>query len=101
MGLLSFLKPSRPPATPPPLPRGSFTLDKSGKILTSTLPATFSKEQILEIGGTVLKTFRAAQAMQMPLSEFTFTFTALKLTARELRGGAIIFLAPREFGKNT
>jgi len=39
--------------------------------------------------------FRQARKAQLPLAEMTIHFSSLKITARELRGGAIIFLAPK------
>ena len=38
---------------------------------------------------------RSQPAGGIPLTELIADYSALKLTARELRGGAIIFLAPR------
>lgn len=97
MGLLSFIKgDSRAPAA---LPKGSFSVDKLGKIISSTLPSQFPTETLMEIGAAVLKTFRAAEKARLALTEISFNFSGLKLTARELRGGAIIFLSPRELGR--
>ena len=39
--------------------------------------------------------FREARAAQMPLAEVSLHFGSLRITARELRGGAIIFLFPQ------
>jgi len=47
----------------------------------------------------VLSTFQAAREAGIPLTELIADYAALKLTARELRGGAIIFLAPRSLGQ--
>ena len=77
------------------LPSGSFTVDRDGRVLISTLPNSFPRKVIDEVGQDVLKTFRAAQQAQVPLSELVINFSSLKLTARELRGGAIIFLSPQ------
>ncbi len=77
------------------LPAGSFTLDRDGQILTSTLPRSFPLKRVRDIGSRVLASFRAAQEAQMPLSEIIIHYAALKLLARELRGGAIIFLMPQ------
>jgi hypothetical protein len=54
---------------------------------------------VAEITTAVLATFQAAREAQMPLTEIVADYSALKLTARELRGGAIIFLAPRSLGQ--
>ena len=80
------------------LPTGSFTLDPSGRIVASTLPRSFPAEQVRHIGELVLNTFQLARDARIPLSELIADYAALKLTARELRGGAIIFLAPRSLG---
>jgi hypothetical protein len=39
--------------------------------------------------------FRQARDAQMPLAEFSIHFASLRITAREMRGGAVIFLSPR------
>jgi hypothetical protein len=94
MGLLTRFTQS-PQAKPVRLPNGSFTVDPDGRLMASTIPQTFPQSLIAEIAALVLKTFRAAQASDLPLTEFVAEFSGLKLTARELRGGAIIFLMPR------
>ena len=43
----------------------------------------------------MLELFREARAGQMPLAEVSLHFGSLRITARELRGGAIIFLFPQ------
>ncbi len=81
------------------LPTGSFTLDPGGRVVASTLPRSFPAEQVRQIGALVLSTFLAAREAGIPLTELIADYAALKLTARELRGGAIIFLAPRSLGQ--
>jgi hypothetical protein len=93
MGILNLF--ARPPARLRPLPRGSFTVDREGRVLASTLPQSFPAALAESIAGRVLQAFRSAQAAQAPLSEVVVRYSSLKLTARELRGGAIIFLAPQ------
>jgi hypothetical protein len=93
MGLLKlFSRPSKPQLIR--LPAGSFTLDKDGAIMTSTLPHSFPEAYLHEIGDQVLASFREARKAQMPLAELIIHFATLKVLARELRGGAIIFLMP-------
>ena len=77
------------------LPSGSFTLDRDGNIMTSTLPQTFPTADIQQIGQAVLAAFHAAEKAQMPLSELIINYAALRILARELRGGAIVFLMPQ------
>ncbi len=76
------------------LPTGSFTVDPAGQLITSTLPQSFPAICVAEMAQAVLSAFRLAQEAQVPLTEITVNYSALKLTARELRGGAIIFLSP-------
>jgi hypothetical protein len=81
------------------LTSGSFTVDAQGKILISTMPHTFPEAWAEQIGQHVVASFRLAQAAQVPLREIVAEFSALKLTARALRGGAIVFLSPQGLGR--
>lgn len=81
------------------LPSGSFTLDPTGKIVASTLPHSFPEARLRQIGDLVLSTFQSAREAKIPLTELIADYSTLRLTARELRGGAIIFLAPRSLGE--
>lgn len=93
MGLLSlFSKPTRPLR---PLPRGSFTVDRDGRVIASTLPQVYPTAFVEGIGRTIVAAFQAAEAAQTPFYEIVVRYANLKLTARELRGGAIIFLVPQ------
>jgi hypothetical protein len=93
MGLLSFFaKPAKP--TLVRLPSGSFTVDRTGRVLVSTLPSSFPAEHMNDIATQVLAAFREAQAAQLALHELVIHFPSLKVIARELRGGALIFLVP-------
>jgi len=71
-----------------------MTVDRNARIVASTISSAQSPELLEEIGGRVLRLFREAQKAQMPLSELTIQFASLKINAREMRGGAIIFLSP-------
>jgi hypothetical protein len=76
------------------LPSGSFTVDRNGQIVVSTLPQAFPKALLREIADRVLKTWRGAQEAQLPLSELVVRYSGFKLTARNMRGGAMVFLTP-------
>ena len=80
---------------PAPLPSGSFTIDREGEILTTTVSSTFPKQSLKEMGALVLKTFRDATPFELAFAELVVNFGSITLRARELRGGAIIFLSPR------
>jgi hypothetical protein len=98
MGLLGFFKKAST-LNLVRLPNGSFTVDASGKILISTLPQAFPESWAVQIGRVVLASFHNAEAAQMPLRELVAEYSTLKLTARSLRGGAIVFLAPQAVGR--
>jgi hypothetical protein len=100
MGFLSFFSKSIETQRLIRLPSGSFTLDADGKIMTSTLPQSFPESRMREIGQHVLVSLRAAKQAQLPLSELIINYATLKLLARELRGGAIIFLMPQNFNQS-
>jgi hypothetical protein len=93
MGLMKLFARSAPPLTR--LPNGCFTLDRTGRVLVGTLPSSFPADIVREIGRHVLDTFREAQAAQLPLAELVVHYGSLKIVARELRGGAIVFLSPK------
>jgi hypothetical protein len=94
MGFLNLSSWSAP-QTPKRLPTGSFTIDATGKVLTSTLPQSFPKQQMVELGKTVVASFREAHDAGIVFSELVFNYAALKITAREMRGGAMIFIASK------
>lgn len=94
MGLLNLFSRGEETVHLPRLFSGSITVDAEGNVLTSTLPRSYPETHVHEIGLRVLQIFRDAKVSQMPLTELVMEFPVLKITARELRGGAIIFLAP-------
>ena len=77
------------------LPVGSITVDRDGQLVTSTVSSAYPRALLGEIGREVLVLFREARAAQMPLAEVSIHFGSLLITARELRGGAVIFLLPQ------
>jgi hypothetical protein len=86
-------------ARPPRLPAGSFTVDSEGRVMSSTLPHSFSATNLDEIAQEVLLYFQSAQLAHLPVRELIVHYPALRLSARELRGGAIVFLSPRAPGR--
>ena len=92
MGLLSFFSRPAPPLTR--LPSGCFTMDSAGNVVVATVSSSFPAALVREIGQKVLETFREAQQAQLPLAELVVHYGSLKIVARELRGGALVFLTP-------
>jgi len=93
MGMLSLF--SKPATSPRRLPSGTFTVDREGRVVISTLPSSFPGALMRELGRQITITFREAQKAEVPLSELIIHYSSLKVTARELRGGAIVFLSPQ------
>lgn len=92
MGLLKIF--SKPGAAVHRLPSGTITVDRQGDVVTTTISSAYPDAQLREIAGEVLALFKEARTAQMPLSSLTIDFASLRITAREMRGGAIIFLNP-------
>jgi len=99
MGLLSLF--SKPEPTLVRLPSGSFTVDRSGRIVVSTLPSSFPENLMDEISTHVRDAFQDAKDAHMTLTELVIHYPSLKIVARELRGGALIFLVPINLASNT
>ncbi len=93
MGFLKRFFRSR--ATVQQLPTGSLTVDRDGHVVTSTVSSVYPRALLRDIGLEVLSLFREARAAQVPLAEVNIQFASLNITARELRGGAVIFLLPQ------
>jgi hypothetical protein len=93
MGILKLFSRSGP--TLQALPSGSVTVDRHGAIVVSTVSSTYRSDLLQDIAREVLRLFREARAAHVAMVEFNIHFASLQITARELRGGAIIFLSPK------
>ncbi|MGO8766355.1 MAG: hypothetical protein ACLQSR_14610 [Limisphaerales bacterium] len=93
MGILSRLFGSRPVIHS--LPAGSLTVSRKGEVLTSTVSSAYPKPMLVEIAREVLRQFQEARQAQLSLGELTLHFASLRITAREIQGGAVIFLSPQ------
>jgi hypothetical protein len=93
MGLLNLF--SKPAPTLLRLPAGSFTVDRDGRVLTGTLPSSFPAQLVRQIAEHVRAAFSEAAVAHLPLAELIIHYPSFKISARELRGGAIIYLAPK------
>ncbi len=88
---------SQTPITPARFPRGSYTVCSSGKIVVSTLPGNFPRSQMEAIGKAMLSALSAARGLDIPFKELAADFAGLEIRARDLAGGAIIFVTPQEY----
>ena len=94
MGILKPFTRSQKPLHPERLPHGCFSVHRDGGLVGSTLPSSFPEKTAREIGRVVLAAFSRAHEASLPLSDLYIHFSGLTITARELRGGALIFLNP-------
>ncbi len=76
------------------IPTGCFSLDPEGNVVSSTMPSSFPEEIIVEIGEAILETFQESHESGLGLTEISIHFSSLRVTARDLHGGALIFLNP-------
>ena len=92
---MGFLRRSEQAARVPlHIPTGCFTLDAEGSVVASTLPTDFPGKVLVAIGEAVLKTLRGAELAGLGLSELSVHYGSLRISARDLHGGTIVFLNP-------
>ena len=94
MGFLSLLGKGRTEMMT--LPNGAFTVDALGRIIISTVPGSVPEKRIKAIAEQVLAVFNGAHSAQFHFSELVVQYGAFTITAREIRGGALIYLAPKD-----
>jgi len=91
MGLVNM----KTPRGPQPLPTGTFTVDAQGRVVSSTVPQAVPAAVVREIGQCIVAVFQGARKANVSFSEMVAQYATFKITAREMRGGAIIFLSPK------
>lgn len=89
-----FIKPFKHPLVQPP--SGSFLIDRTGRIFSSTLPPNYSQERVKTIGQKVLTMFRHANEVNVHLREIFVQYETFKLKAKNLPSGALVSLIPIE-----
>ena len=82
---------------PARFPHGSYTVSSSGSVVVSTLPGSFPRERMEAIAKVILSALASARELGTPLNELAADFAGLEIRARDLSGGAIIFVTPQEF----
>ena len=96
MGVLKPFVRTTVPVEAGRMPSGCFALHREGEIICSTLPHWFPVKTAQEIGRVVLAAFRIAAETNVALNELFIHYSGLTVIARDLRGGALIFLIPDE-----
>ena len=94
MGILKTVSRNQKPLPLERLPSGCYTLHRGRELVASTLPSSFPRETMREIGRVVIEAFQTAQSINLPLTDLHLQFSGLTITAHELRGGALVFLEP-------
>jgi hypothetical protein len=96
MGVLKQFNRTPVPVTAERLPSGCFAVHRGGGIVSSTLSSLIPPRLTTEITRAVLDAFKNAADANLPLSDLHIRFNGMTIVAREMRGGALIFLTPRE-----
>ena len=81
------------------LPSGCITIDRNGGIVATTVSHSVQPAQIQHIVRVVTRALQGAHSADLSLTEIHMEYPALKIVARELKGGAIVFLTPRSLSK--
>ena len=92
MGILNWFSKSEPVVQK--VPAGSFTVDRHGRVMTTTVGSEYPQRLLDDTAREVLTLFREARTAQMPMTGLDLHFAGLHIKAREMQGGAIIFLSP-------
>jgi len=95
MGILKPFHRTQLPIEAKRIPSGCFAVNRAGAIVTSTLPGWFSQKLTIEIGRVVTEAIRSAQETDLAVAELHINYSGIEITARDLRGGALVFLRPR------
>ena len=59
------------------------------------MPQSVPEAVVQEIGEAVVAIFQGARKANVSFSEMVAQYASFRITAREMRGGAIIFLSPK------
>ena len=95
MGILKPFSRASLPAATDHLPSGCFAIHRGGGLVASTISSSFPSKSLQEIARTVLEAFKNTAETQFGLNELHIQYSGFSITAREQRGGALIFLQPR------
>ena len=96
MGVLKPFVRTEIPVEAGRMPSGCFAVHREGGVISSTLPHWFSAKTVTEIARVVLASFRVAGETNVVLTDISVRFRGFTIFARDLRGGALIFLVPNE-----
>jgi chemotaxis response regulator CheB len=72
---------------------GSFSMDRTGRILATTLPSSFPRNLVQTIGQCVALTFEEAQNAQLPLKNSSFIIPGSRSPPVKCAAGPSYFLS--------
>lgn len=98
MGLLNFSS-RKKPLEIHALPSGCITIDRNGAIVASTISQSIRPAHLQQIARVVFHALQGARGANLSMTEIHVEYPALTMVARELKGGAIVFLTPRRLSK--
>ena len=81
MGILNWFAKSAPAVRR--LPAGSFTVDRHGNLMTTTVGSEYPQWLLDDTAREVLSLFLEARSAQMPLTGLDLNFAGLHIAARE------------------
>ena len=93
MGILNWF--GKSVADAQKLPAGGFTVDRHGNVMTTTVGSEYPQWLLDDTAREVRSLVRSARAARIPLTGLDVNFAGLHITAREMQGGAIVFLSPQ------
>jgi hypothetical protein len=93
MGFLNLFKPGAEGEAV--LPSGSFTVDRAGAVVASTISSRFPEKKLTEISAVMLAAFAEARNAGLAVGDLTFTLGVMSIRAVEMHSGAMIFLTLR------
>ncbi len=96
MGILRPFNRTTQPVSSARIPSGCFAIHREGGLVSSTLPKTATELLVKDIARTVMDAFANAAKNDLPLTDLHIRYSGLNIVARDLRGGLIIFLTPRQ-----
>lgn len=76
------------------IPRGAFTYDSAGGILVGSVPQAWMEEFGPMLVKTLRKAFGVAAEKGLILNEIALYYAGVRIVARDLRGGGIVYLLP-------
>ncbi len=76
------------------IPRGAFTYDSEGDILIGSVPTAWLEEFGPYLVKAFRKAFSSAEEKGLPLTEIALHYGGARLTAKDLRGGGIVYVFP-------